>query len=115
MSTLERREIEWRAAKVRREARARADAIGRLPDPNFAKREAEHLAKHPHLAEHKHCGLCPDSEDRPRRRVVCPNGVALWSTWYKVPTTEADAKRDAKEQRWLMSPEGRAYYAPMFT
>lgn len=99
--TAEEREIAFRVAKVRREAKARADAIGRMADPNFAKREAAYLMEHPHLAAHKHCGFAADSEDRPRRRVVCPNGVILLTTWYKVPTTDEDARRALRETKWL--------------
>ena len=91
-------------AKVRREARARALADGRRPDPGFKDREKAYLAAHPHLAEHAHCGLCPDSPDAPRKKVKLPNGIVIYSTWYKVPKTEADAKLALKEEHWLGVP-----------
>jgi len=95
------RDLDRVVAKVRREAKARADAIGRAPDPEgFAKREAAYLKEHPHLAEHQHCGLVPDS-DRPTRRVRLPNGIVIHTSWYKVPTTDADATLALREQRWL--------------
>ncbi len=93
------------AARVRKNLariRAECNAAGRAPDGNFPKREAAYLAQHPHLAEHKHCGLCEDS-DTPKRKVELPNGIVIWSSWYKVPTTEADTKRDAKDNQWLLS------------
>ncbi len=101
VSTARARENAMRVAKVRREAKARAAAIGRAPDhKGFAAREAALLAARPHLAEHAHCGLCPDSEV-PRRRVKLPNGLVIHSSWYKVPTTDADAQLALRETRWL--------------
>lgn len=79
----------------------------------FAKLEAAYLKVHPHLAKHRHCGLADDSE-LPRRRVVLPNGIVLWSTWYKVPTTDADHSKATAEDRWLDSEEGRKWYAATF-
>lgn len=97
------RELAKSVAKVRREAKARAN----LPDPNwpgrFKKLEAELLKARPHLALHKHCGLCPDTEKRPTKRVIMPNGFVLHTTWYKVPTTDADSRKASAEQRWLKS------------
>ena len=89
-------------AKVRREAKARVDAIGRAPDKGFAAREQEYAMKHPRLMTHKHCGLCPDTDDRPRKRVQLSNGIVILTTWYRVPKTEADAKLALKEQTWLL-------------
>ena len=89
--------IKRRVAKVRREALARAAAIGRLSDSGFATREREYLKLHPHLAKHRHGGLLPDS-DRPRSRVVLPNGIVLCTSWYKVH----DVARSLREQCWLM-------------
>jgi hypothetical protein len=100
--------------KVRKEAKARADRLTGAPDRRFHQREAEYLRAHPHLAKHKHCGICPDTIARPTRRVVMPNGVVLHTSWYKVPTTDADLKRAFKEQQWLCSKEGREYYRVMF-
>lgn len=91
-------------AKVRREAKARADAAmhhDQLWKARFPKLEQEYLAAHPHLAKHKHCGLCPDTVDRPRRKVTLPNGHVLFTTWYKVPTTGADAVKALKEAKWM--------------
>jgi hypothetical protein len=68
---------------------------------HFARLEAELLKLKPHLAEQRHCGLAPDSESHPRRRVVMPNGKVIYSTWYKVPTTEADSKLAYREAMWL--------------
>ena len=90
-------------AKVRRETRARAAAVGRRPD-GFTDREKAYLKAHPHLAEHAHCGLCPDSPDALRKKVKLPNGIVIYSTWYKVPKTEADAKLALKEEHWLGVP-----------
>lgn len=64
--------------------------------------ESELLKEKPHLADHKHCGLCPDSEDRPKHKVVFPNGHVIWSSWYKVPKTDADARRAFAENKWLL-------------
>lgn len=61
------------------------------------------LRDKPHLGEHKHCGYAPDSEDRPRRRVKCPNGVTLFTTWYKVPTTDTDSRTALAEANWLIA------------
>ena len=88
-------------AKVRREVRARASAAGRRPDSGFSDREKAYLKAHPHLAEHAHCGLCPDSPDAPRKKVKLPNGIVIYSSWYKVPKTDEDAKRALKETLWL--------------
>ncbi len=96
-----------RCKKVRREAKARADAIGRLADSRFASREAAYLKAHPHLAKHKHCGLAPDTVDHPRKRVVMPNGFVLYSSWYKVPTTDADSRRAYREQQYLWTNQPR--------
>ncbi len=81
---------------------------------SFERLQKELLEQKPHLANHKHCGLCPDSEDRPRHKVVFRNGHVMWSTWYKIPKTDADARQAAKEQKWLESDEGRAWYAETF-
>lgn len=102
MSLREKRKI---VDKVRRAVLARAAAAGRRPDPGFKLRESAYLTLHPHLAEHQHCGLCPDSEDVPRRKVVLPNGVVIFSSWYKVPTCENDAKVALREMRWLIEME----------
>lgn len=71
--------------------------------PRFRKLEAELLKSKPHLAEQKFC-----TGDKPARRVVLPNGQVLWSTWYKVPTSEADAKLAAREQAWLIEQSRKA-------
>jgi hypothetical protein len=90
-------------ARVRRECNA--------PDPTwpsrFRKLEAELLKARPHLADQQFCGLAEGS-DAPRRRVLCPNGVVLFTTWYKVPTTEADARRAWREAQWLNEQGRRA-------
>ena len=89
-------------AKVRRKARARWLADGHRPDPGFKDREKAYLEAHPHLAEHAHCGLCPDTEEWPRKKVKLPNGLVIYSSWYKVPVTEQDGKLALKETQWLL-------------
>lgn len=92
-----------RVKRIRREIAARCNRQGAAPD-DFARRESRYADAHPHLLRHKHCGLAPDSEDaHKRRKVVCPNGVVLWSTWYKVPTTDADHVKASRENRWLLN------------
>lgn len=93
-----------RVKAIRALIKRECDKLGRN-DPSWPSRrrqlEAELLKAKPHLADQQHCGLCLDTEDRPRRRVVMPNGVVLFTTWYKVPTTDADLRRAFKEQQWL--------------
>lgn len=103
-----------RCKAVRARVKAECDAKGRN-DPTWpgrrAKLEEALLKERPHLAKQKHCGLAPDS-DAPRKRVVLPNGHVLYSTWYR-PSKESDPTR-LREQQWLDSPEGRAWYADTF-
>ena len=102
MSSVQDRETAYRVAKVRREARARAAAIGRAPIrglgiaglPSFADREAAYAKLHPHLMAHKHSGLCPHSDDVPRKRIVLPNGLVLFTTCYKVAEQNRLLKTD---------------------
>ena len=89
-------------AKVRRQTRAACDAAGRRPDSYLKYREQEYLRAHPHLAEHAHCGLCPDTEEWPRKKVKLPNGLVIYSSWYKVPVTEQDGKLALRETLWLI-------------
>jgi hypothetical protein len=92
-----------RVAKIRKAHAAEQNRLGRN-DPAWPRRrkklEAELLKAKPHLAEQKHCGLAEDSE-RPRQRVVCDNGVVLYSTWYKPPRTDADHRKAYEEARYL--------------
>jgi len=85
-------------------ARTLADAkrAGARPDGGFADREREYLKLFPHLAEQRHCGLAPDSPDFPRRKVVMPNRIVFYSAWYKVPTSFAVAKKDARDNAFLL-------------
>jgi hypothetical protein len=66
----------------------------------FSRLQASLLSRIPHLAEQRRCGLCRDS-DQLLRRVRLPNGFVLFSAWYKVPTTERDAKLARRESDWL--------------
>jgi len=99
-----------RVKKNRARVKAECNRAGRN-DPTWPKRfarlEAALLEAQPHLAEHRRCGLCPDTESRPTRRatrrVVLPNGHVLYSTWYKVPTTDADHKKAYRETQWLLA------------
>jgi hypothetical protein len=95
------KEIEKRCKAIRARVKRECDKLGRN-DPLWPKRreklQAELLKAKPHLAEQEHC-----TADKPRRRVVCPNGVVLWTTWYKVPTTDADLKLAHREQMWMLS------------
>lgn len=102
MMKLSPKQLAEGVAKVRREAAARA--VGRDPlwPDRFKELEREYLRGREHLLAQKRCGLCPES-DRPRRKVVLPNGHALWSAWYKVPTTDEDATRALREQTWLLA------------
>ncbi len=94
--------------------KAECDKLGRA-DPTWDRRrrklEAALLDSAPHLAKQQHCGLAPDS-DAPRKRVKLPNGMVIWSSWY-TPAKESDRTRQ-REQDWLDSPDGRAWYAPTF-
>lgn len=100
MLKLTKREKLAIVAKVRRQVQARAAAAGRLPDTaGFKQRQATYLAAHPHLARHNHCGLCPDSEP-PRHRVKLPNGIVIFSAWYKVH----DVVQSQREAKWMECP-----------
>ncbi len=80
-------------------------------DPTWPSRrvklEAALLGTKPHLASQRVCGICPDCADRPKRKVKLPNGLILFSSWYKVPTTEADHRKAMKEQicLWYNQPD----------
>lgn len=56
------------------------------------------------IARNAHCSFAPlePGDDLPRRRVVMPNGVVIFSTWYKVPRTDADSRLAYRENRWLL-------------
>lgn len=86
-------------------AKMKADAArNALNDPTWLPRlrelEAELLRAKPHLRNQKRRGLA-DAMDAPRRRVVCPNGVVLHASWYKVPTTDADSRKALAETKWF--------------
>jgi hypothetical protein len=95
-----------RVKRIRREIAARCNRQGAAAD-GFARRESSYAEAHPHLLKHAHCGLARDDDDsgvstKRARKVVMPNGFVLWSTWYKVPTTDADHVKASKENAWLL-------------
>jgi hypothetical protein len=93
-----------RVKRIRREIAARCNRQGSATD-DFARRESSYAATHPHLLKHTHCGLAHDESNdstKRARKVVMPNGFVLWSTWYKVPTTDADHVKASKENAWLL-------------
>lgn len=104
------RRVKLNRERCRRECARAANAGWR---EQFARLEAALLKEEPHLAAHRHCGLAEDS-DKPRKRVVLANGIEIYSTWYKPPTTDADNARALREQQWLNSPDGRKWYAATF-
>lgn len=113
IAQLSEKELQKLVNKIRKQIQAKQQQESKFDGGWPARRkelEAKLLKAKPHLAEQTHCQLIIDDvNDAPRRKVVMSNGVVLYTTWYKVPTTEADAKRALNETLWFRTDEGKRH------